>query len=347
MNYDGIEIDMMNVGNADAILVTRWEAGIATRILIDGGNAGDVDKVAAFLKTRGAMFLNHIVCSHPHDDHAAGLVELVKRKDIDFGQAWLHVPWNHIDYTSLEYALKRGETSASRVVKIIRASTKTTQALVAAIEARGKTIKEPFQGEAIGFLFVCGPSKAFYEQLLKEFTDLERLNLMEASIAKHEQQLQAEALLEAMSFGGQKYEAKESGLGQAPTEPENNSSTILWTKFGENALLFTADAGVEALTLARNAYKLDALRWMQIPHHGSRRNLTEELISYFKPNTAYVSAEGSTKHPRRQVVNAFKAVGTSVFSTHYPTGGPLWLHLGNVPPRPDYSSATALYDAKK
>jgi hypothetical protein len=74
--------------------------------------------------------------------------------------------------------------------------------------------------------------------------------------------------------------------------------------------------------------------------------VTEELIAYFKPGTAFVSADGTRKHPRRAVVNAFKAVGAKVFSTHYPppNGGHKWFHLGTVPDRPDYSDATPLYE---
>ena len=114
-------------------------------------------------------------------------------------------------------------------------------------------------------------------------------------------------------------------------------------------MLFTADAGVEALAAARQAYKLALLSWMQIPHHGSRRNVNEDLINYFKPKTAFVSADGTKKHPRRAVVNAFKAVGTQVFSTHYPppNGGNKWFSLGTVPRRSDYSPAIPLYEADK
>jgi hypothetical protein len=85
---------------------------------------------------------------------------------------------------------------------------------------------------------------------------------------------------------------------------------------------------------------------MQIPHHGSRRNINEKVINYFKPRLAYVSAAGNNKHPRKKVVNAFKNEGTHVFSTHYPAQGEhLWYYIGTVPARPEYGNATALYDA--
>jgi beta-lactamase superfamily II metal-dependent hydrolase len=348
MSYDGIEVDMLNLGNADSILVTKWCAGVASRILIDGGNTSDAEKVLEFLGGRGIKYLNHIVCSHPHDDHAGGLLGVVKSPNIDFGQAWVHLPWKHIDQTTLATTLNRSEAVAKRVVTIIRASVQSSRDLVNAIVARGKPIAEPFQGMSIGFLFVCGPSLQFYEQLLKDFTDFEKLKAMEQSMVAHDAQNLVETLFETTAFAKQA-EAAESGLGKAPTEPENNSSTILYAKHAEDALLFTADAGIEALAAARQAYKLESVNWMQIPHHGSRRNVNEDLISYFKPKTAFVSADGTKKHPRRAVVNAFKAVGTQVFSTHYlpPNGGNKWFSLGTVPGRSDYSPAIPLYEADK
>ena len=86
---------------------------------------------------------------------------------------------------------------------------------------------------------------------------------------------------------------------------------------------------------------------MQIPHHGSRRNVNEELIGYFHPGSACVSAVGNNNHPRKKVVNAFKDAGTRVYSTHYQgsQGGHLWYRIGTVPERHDYGNAVALYDA--
>ncbi|MBV8277468.1 MAG: MBL fold metallo-hydrolase, partial [Verrucomicrobia bacterium] len=105
MNYDGLEIDLLNLGDADSILVTRWFNGIPTRILIDGGNSSDGQKVLGFLRARGISYLNHIVCSHPHDDHAAGLIGIVNSNLIDFGQAWLHLQRNHSNFFALQQAL--------------------------------------------------------------------------------------------------------------------------------------------------------------------------------------------------------------------------------------------------
>ena len=82
---------------------------------------------------------------------------------------------------------------------------------------------------------MCGPSLKFYEQLLKDFTDFEKLKEMERLMVAYDRQSLVETLFETTAFAKQA-EAAESGLGKAPTEPEGNSSTILYTKHAENAL---------------------------------------------------------------------------------------------------------------
>jgi beta-lactamase superfamily II metal-dependent hydrolase len=81
---------------------------------------------------------------------------------------------------------------------------------------------------------------------------------------------------------------------------------------------------------------------MQIPHHGSRRNITESLIEYFCPKSAFASASGNAKHPRQEVVEAFQKVGTIVYSTHYPHDGHLLHRHGAVPQRQGYATSEPL-----
>lgn len=335
----GIEVDMLNIGDADCILVTGWNFGVVERVLIDGGNKNDAPKVKAFLAQRRITHVNHVVCTHPHADHAGGLVELVSDPTFSFGTFWMHLPWNHVDVRTMWAALQK--TSAKRVAKILSESLETQIALFEALKARQKVPVEPFAGQRIGFLTVCGPARDFYKALVCEFSDLDRLAGYEQNLESHERQIG----LEKMRAIFQPESEDESALGGEPTEPENDSSVILATDLGSEVFLFTGDAGVPALEMARRNFPvLRNCHWLQIPHHGSRRNLTEELIEWFRPQTAFVSAAGMNGHPRRKVVNVFKRVGTAVFSTHYPDGAPLWYRTGIVLVRLEYGPATQLYD---
>jgi beta-lactamase superfamily II metal-dependent hydrolase len=330
MTQLGIEIDMLSLGNADCILVSRWENGVPTRILIDGGNKGNATDVRTF--QLGISYLDHVVCTHPHDDHAGGLTVLLADPTLRVGRLWSHIPGCHVDTTALSRVLQA--KSESSVIRVLRESLVTQRSLLDLAQRRGIPVQEPFQGASIGFLTVCSPDLEFYRDTLCCFSDLEKLRLYEERLGAMELRSIIDEALEG-----------EPGLIDDPvTSAENESSVVLATVFNGELLLFTADAGVQALGRARDAYKFGPCRWMQIPHHGSRRNLNRKLIEYFRPQVACVSVEGSKKHPRRAVVNAFKDLGTAVFSTHYPSPAHLWFHLGYVPVRSGYSPATSLWN---
>jgi hypothetical protein len=81
---------------------------------------------------------------------------------------------------------------------------------------------------------------------------------------------------------------------------------------------------------------LQDLRCVQIPHHGSRRNVSPSVLNAITAQVALVSvAPKSTTHPRRKVTNAFKRRGARV----YRTNGTLLNYTINWPRRPDISDA--------
>lgn len=330
MSYDGLEIDMLSLGDADSIIITRWNSGTPERILIDGGWSSSVAIVRSFLRKHGITTLDHVVCSHPHDDHAGGLVELLKDKTLTFGRLWMHIPDNHVDVASIKRVAAAYSTKNAR---IITESVKTEKTLLDLAVNRGIPVDEPFADADIGFLKVCGPSTDFYTEMISQLTE-----------GKYYADTRSSVLLEQLEDLVE--EPSESLLENPTTDPLNNTSTILATKIKDDVYVFTADAGAEALAAAMEAYKISGCKWMQIPHHGSRRNITQGLIEAFSPKTAFVSADGNKKHPKRAVVNAFKNQGSKVYSTHYPNGRNLCQPVGSVPERTGQISATPLWEAK-
>lgn len=339
MSYNGIEIDMLSLGDADSILFTHWVDSQYMRILIDGGSKGSATKVRQFLRVRGIDHIQHVVCTHPHDDHAAGLVKLLLDTTLTVGRVWVHHPQSHVNMLLVEHALN--QTHGLRRAAVIQETLETVNTLAEICRIRQIPMSEPFVGTQIGPLTVLGPTVDYYTELVAQFADSSAIRASESLVSNLPNQTLVEAFLETMG------QPVSTVLEANPeTEPENNSSVILAMNHESGLHLFTGDAGAQALTCAAQQYELAGCHWMQIPHHGSRRNVTESLIAHFRPRYAFVSAAGNHKHPRRAVVNAFKKVGSRVYSTHYPNGGNLWHHRGNVPLRTGYSSATALWEAK-
>jgi len=64
--YEGLEVYFIDVGQADCILI-RIDG--EDDILIDGGNNGDGEDLADYLKYIGVNELSAVIATHPHEDH--------------------------------------------------------------------------------------------------------------------------------------------------------------------------------------------------------------------------------------------------------------------------------------
>jgi len=342
--YNGIEIDMLSLGDADCILVSFWSGLSVHRVLIDGGNKGDAPTVRAFLRDLKIETIDDVLSTHLHDDHSGGLIELLSDETLKFGKVWCHVPQWHVDSMDKVWAALKAAGPSNEAASI-RKSLQTVADIYSIAKKRGIPHEEPFKGKRLGNLEVCSPTVEFYNGLAVEITDVEKIKAEDAAQTRYDMQTTLEEAL-AKSVLGES--ASDSSLLTDPhTAPENESSVVTGTTYDGKVFLCTSDAGTCALTNVLRDYTVKGLYWMQIPHHGSRRNVTKNLIDAFAPAIAYVSAEGSKKHPRRAVVNAFKDAGSNVYSTHYPTPGNLRSHVGTVPTRSGYGPATPLYNAEK
>jgi beta-lactamase superfamily II metal-dependent hydrolase len=130
----------------------------------------------------------------------------------------------------------------------------------------------------------------------------------------------------------------------ARTSSQNESSVITCANFDGNKLLLTGDAGVHALARA-HAYAaslgivLDDLWMMQMPHHGSRSNVTPSILDKIKAQVAVASAaEKDDVHPHRVATNAFKRRGARVYATN---GSNLRYHC-SMGDRDGYGPATEI-----
>ncbi len=343
--YNGVEIDMLSLGDADCILVSFWSGFSVHRVLIDGGNKGDAPIVRGFLRGLNIATIDDVLSTHLHDDHSGGLIDLLSDETLTFGKLWCHVPHWHVESKDMNkvWAALKAAGSSDEATKI-KKSLETVASIFNTAKKRGIAHEEPFKGKRIGNLEVCSPTEEFYNGLVVEMTDVEKIKAEDAAEERYDIQTALEEEISKAILGDAL--AGSSLLSDPHTSPENESSVVTGAQHDGKVILFTADAGTCALTNVVRDYKVAGLHWMQIPHHGSRRNLTETLIETLSPKVAFVSAAGNDKHPRKAVVNAFKKLNTIVYSTHYPDPAHKNFHLGTVPDRTGYEPATSLWNAK-
>lgn len=83
-----LTLTSIDVGKADAFLLSWPDSSLSTHyMLVDGGTAEDWPLVKVFLESRNITYLDAIVCTHEHDDHLNGLIELLK-SDVGVGRAY-------------------------------------------------------------------------------------------------------------------------------------------------------------------------------------------------------------------------------------------------------------------
>jgi glyoxylase-like metal-dependent hydrolase (beta-lactamase superfamily II) len=151
--FNGIEVDVLSLGDADCIAVTQWHDSFPHRILIDGGSGANAELVTDFLRSRDYTDLWAVLCTHPHNDHARGLIKVVQDKSITFRHAWMHDIRRHVSPD----ALRRAAAADSGVKEVVE----TTKELASVFASRSLTPQEPFAGTVIAGwpnITVLGPS---------------------------------------------------------------------------------------------------------------------------------------------------------------------------------------------
>lgn len=329
MNGQFFEIDFLEVESAksgDAISI-RYSDGNGIYIhVVDGGYQETGGSLVEHInKYYGyPKFINHVVATHPDGDHAGGLQEILESFDV--GALWMIRPWEYAD--EIYNRFKRYSNIAN-----LRLRLRELYPNIAALEdiARKKQIQiyEPFQGQQIGPFTVLAPTKARYLDLVVESERTPESNAIE-----HEQLhkglgsfLVEKIKLLAAAWGAEKF--PEEG-----TSNENEMSVVQYAELCGKTIMLTADAGRDGLAEAA-AYapligiNLPGIDRFQIPHHGSRRNVSTEILDTIlgerllsmpdegeETFTAIVSAASKDEdHPRKVVIRAMRHRGAKVIST--------------------------------
>jgi beta-lactamase superfamily II metal-dependent hydrolase len=351
----GYEIDFLPVGQessgGDAIAL-RYGNLYGTRdeqtvIVIDGGYAEDGEALVGHInKHYGTNRVDIVVSTHPDQDHISGLKVVLEKMVV--GQLWMHQPWLHSPTVA---DIKASAFNTVKITNKLQAALKGADELASVAVQYGVPIIEPFAEwkTADGVFRILGPSPIYYEELLGEMIEASQrkvqatnllAELFKAQGVSNATKLVAETLYE------------ETLLDAGETTPRNNSSAVCLLTVDERQNLFTGDAGIPALekvvdVLENEGYTPGQLRFIQVPHHGSKRNVGPSVLDRLlgpkgqaeRSLTAFVSVPRKNpegKHPAKKVLNAFHRRG---YNVHETKGSKKWYyHL--APDRSEYSPST-------
>jgi beta-lactamase superfamily II metal-dependent hydrolase len=311
-----------------------------TVVVIDGGYTDDGEALVEHIREYyGTDTVDMVISTHSDQDHITGLEVVLAEMHV--GQLLMHLPWQHSG--TLTEARKSAFKSTALSEKVEK-SFQAASDLQTIAERKGVPIVEPFAGMQTGD-GALGPSEDYYEELLAK---VEAAGPQPSVITLSEQ---LRRLLKAAAQLVPETLWVETLRDDGETSPTNNSSVItLLTVDGRKSIL-TGDAGIPALEqaldiLEAEGFEPGALKFVQIPHHGSRRNVGPSVLNRLlgpkgqstRHSTAYASVPPKNpehKHPSKKVTNAFHRRG---YNVHVTQGSKKW-HHHNGPSRDGWDTS--------
>ena len=319
------EIDFLPVGDSNGDSITlRFgnDQGFWIHV-VDGGFTDTAPAVINHIRTHyGAnTFINHMVLSHADNDHASGLVGVLEAMDVR--NLWMNRPWLYVDEVIGNF---HSNWTRYGLIKHIRDKHPHLIELEEIAKSRNIPVWPAFQGTKIGMHFtVLAPSRDRYVRLLPDLdktpqTYAEKKGMITSVFAGAKTAI--DAVRETWGI---------ETLDDDPpaTSASNETSIVQWGVLEDKHVLLTADVGPEGLAEAF-AYAVNSGLYrkpdiVQIPHHGSRRNVTPTVLNAWLGNpleaegqvgVAYCSVgKDADIYPRKKVKNAFIRRGYPVHAT--------------------------------
>lgn len=300
------EIDVLNVGAADAILIHYLDEDKDHVILVDCGNYENGWKVSDFINEKyHTVDVDLAICTHCDADHYGGFISLIEDGMVNIGGFLINDPGNHVNVEDIKrYGNQDNAEREARTVFTLD----NGKNLLDVIDRNGIPRMERFSGKVDpnNRFQILGPSKEYYESLVYKFRN-------KLDPYKEEEDAEDAELKEGKCYS--------KTLANTPDdESAHNQSSIIftWEPYPGKKFLFMGDAGRDAVNHMTKEQQ-EAMRnvyWLKVPHHGSKHNLDNDMINLIKPSVSYVSTEKYGKYLSRAVVSALKKAGSKFYSTH-------------------------------
>lgn len=313
MKTDKYQIQFFSVGNeskgGDAIIIEVFDDKDNPHIaIIDGGYSQDGKRIVDYLVKRygkkGKVVVDVVINTHPDLDHISGLKTILENGQVKVENLVFNRPWR--DAGLKKEWFTDGRITKDSLINRIKDSFSLADELESiAIKKRIKI----YSGKAGVTIWnqtlqVLGPSEDLYKKnlLLSDKTP-------DSFLSKYNKPYQHVALPE------EDYDPTDGKLIEwidgEQTSEINQTSIIIALVLGNFKILFTGDAGKEAINAALDLWeeagnKTSSFSVVQLPHHGSRKNIDPYIINRLNAKEYIISCpqEGIAEgHPSRRLIN--------------------------------------------
>jgi beta-lactamase superfamily II metal-dependent hydrolase len=334
------EIDFLAVGegerSGDAIALRYGDNGAYTIHVVDGGDEAAGKGLVGHIKRYygNPSYIDHVVLTHADDDHSSGLREVVNCFAV--GAIWMNRPWLYA--AEIVHLFQDSRFTIPGLERRLREDYPILVEIEQIAASRGIPVYEVFQGAQVGSFIVLSPMRHRYLELIPQFSRTPEATQVGLGLGG----LLTQAYRAGLEWIAETW-GKETLQEDVETSASNESSVVQVADLGGHKLLLMGDAGVQSLHEAadfaeRLGFGLPGVQFMQVPHHGSRHNVSPSALNRWlgepvprgtPPRTtafASVAAEDD-EHPRKKVVNAFARRGAPL---HVTKGLTKWHYYGTL-----------------
>lgn len=284
-----MNIDFLNAGCADSVhIYFTGNDGKPRNIIIDGGSEkGDIYVRSLSKRINEIVIIKKEIIdlwiiTHIDDDHIGGILRLLKDvellKAVDLSRTTFWFNYSIWDYDSgfrdnnLKN-VKQGITLRNYLIENSNVVEKITDDN-GIIDLWGATVT------------ILSPDNESYNKLLKVW-ETEQVQIRKSAVSHIKKTRKNDYSKKIEDFDINK-EVKDDS-------EENGSSIAFILKYNEEAILFSADSHpwVLASSISRiTEGEMLKLKYMQIPHHGSRYNTSNALLNLIDCEDYIISADG-------------------------------------------------------
>ncbi|WP_434345598.1 ComEC/Rec2 family competence protein [Myxococcus virescens] len=312
-----MKLEMLPAGRGDCLILEYGTEGRRHRVLIDGGMPGTAKALRSRLRDTPQPHFELVVVTHVDLDHIGGILKILQdpARPFTFGDLWFN------GYGQMRPFL--ADTLGEGHGPDFREAGGSPQDLLgpAQGEALAKLVRDGPWNEAFGHKALVVPDAGELPRVIlpgglsltllspTPNTLRKMAGVWKKEVEAVEEQFVQEELVGARSMadllGGELDVEELANQREELDEAEANGSSIaLLAEYEGRSLLLGADAWPQVLVpslqrlLKQRGQQRLTVSAVQVPHHGSKKNLTKQLLALLDTERFLISTDGSRfKHP--------------------------------------------------
>ena len=319
-----LDIEMLPADHGDCLVVTYGTADRRRRVLIDGGTPGTFRRLKEYIRSLpvSQRHFELLIVTHIDADHIGGVLPLLRDRDlkVSFGDVWFNA-WRHLTPPVGKGFL--GPSQGDLLGNLL--SQRNDLPWNAAFG--GRTVVVPETGPLPGHTLKGGLRLTLLSPRWKELATLfDKWTDTAFRAGRYPEDVSLLGGLDGneVEMLGRTSELTRLAARRFFPDPSaaNGSSIAVLVEFERRRVLLAADAHAEVLIegarrhpALRDGRALDAFK---LPHHGSQKNINDELIQALPSQRYLVSTNGDQhNHPDAEAMARVFQHGSPNSTVHF------------------------------